>query len=201
MDNRSESMRANILHEAVERLRSGESRDTLLASYGDDADWLEPLLDLTVQLRELRQGLHNSSSEVSLTRFIARAKQIAPDVPAQRRWPLPHFALLAGLGGRVLIFRRASIAFGSLAMVLLLAWLALSQPWIGNQSPKPPIADFTTSSEPAVALITDSLPPVGNQVGDSIIPFTLRLSDGSTVTSGDLLNENRPTLIFFFKKR
>ncbi len=142
MDNRSESMRANILHEAVERLRSGESRDTLLASYGDDADWLEPLLDLTVQLRELRQGVPNTSAEVSLTRFIALAKQIAPDVPEPRRWPLPHFALLARLGGRVLTFRRASIAFGSLAMVLLLAWLALFQPWIGNQSPKPPVADF-----------------------------------------------------------
>ncbi len=145
MDNRSESKRANILHEAAERLRSGESRDTLLASYGDDADWLEPLLDLTVQLRELRQDVPNTSAEVSLTRFIARAKQIAPDVPEPRRWPLPHFALLGRLGGRVLTFRRASIAFGSLAMVLLVAWLALSQPWIGNQSPKTPAADFAAT--------------------------------------------------------
>ena len=145
MDNRSESKRANILHEAVERLRSGESRDALLASYGDDADWLEPLLDLTVQLKELRQDVHNSA-EVSLTRFIARAKQIAPEASEPRRWPLPQFALLAKLGGRVLTFRRASIAFGSLAMALLLAWLAFSQPWIGNQSPKTPVADFAATT-------------------------------------------------------
>lgn len=61
-----------------------------------------------------------------------------------------------------------------------------------------------SSNEPAIApppaLAADSLSPVGNQVGDRITPFTLRLSDGSTVTSADLLNENRPTLIFFFKK-
>jgi len=61
-----------------------------------------------------------------------------------------------------------------------------------------------TSSEPAVAsppaLAVDSLAPVGNQVGDRITPFTLRMSDGSTVKSADLLNENRPTLIFFFKR-
>ena len=41
---------------------------------------------------------------------------------------------------------------------------------------------------------------VGNQVGDRITPFTLRLVDGSTLTSGDLLSRNRPTLLFFFKK-
>ena len=61
-----------------------------------------------------------------------------------------------------------------------------------------------TSSEPTVApppaLAVDSLAPVGNQVGDRITPFTLRMSDGSTVKSADLLNENRPTLIFFFKR-
>ena len=61
-----------------------------------------------------------------------------------------------------------------------------------------------TSSEPAAAgpppLSADSLTPVGNQVGDRITPFTLRLSDGSTVTSADILNENRPTMIFFFKR-
>ena len=45
-------------------------------------------------------------------------------------------------------------------------------------------------------------PPVsvGNQVGDRITPFTLRLVDGTTLTSGDLLSRNRPTLLFFFKR-
>ncbi len=61
-----------------------------------------------------------------------------------------------------------------------------------------------SASEPATAglpaLPADSLSPVGNQVGDRITPFTLRLSDGSTVKSADILNENRPTMIFFFKR-
>ena len=61
-----------------------------------------------------------------------------------------------------------------------------------------------TSNEPAAALppalAADSLSPVGNQVGDRITPFTLRLGDGSIVTSSDLLDENQPTLIFFFKR-
>ena len=61
-----------------------------------------------------------------------------------------------------------------------------------------------TSSQPAAApppvLAVDSLAQVGNQVGDRITPFTLRLEDGTTVTSSELLDENRPTLIFFFKR-
>ena len=61
-----------------------------------------------------------------------------------------------------------------------------------------------SASEPAAAgppaLAADSLSPVGNQVGERITPFTLRLSDGSTVQSADLLNEDRPTFIFFFKR-
>ncbi len=61
-----------------------------------------------------------------------------------------------------------------------------------------------TSSEPAAAsppaLAVDSLAPVGNQVGERITPFTLRLSDGSTVTSSAMLDENQPTMIFFFKR-
>ena len=49
------------------------------------------------------------------------------------------------------------------------------------------------------------LPPsppvsVGIQVGDRITPFTLRLVDGTTLTSGDLLSRNRPTFLFFFKR-
>ena len=61
-----------------------------------------------------------------------------------------------------------------------------------------------TSSEPAAAsppaLAVDSLASVGNQVGDRITPFTLRLSDGSTVTSSAMLDKNQPTMLFFFKR-
>ena len=44
------------------------------------------------------------------------------------------------------------------------------------------------------------LTSVGIRVGDRITPFTLRLVDGSTLTSSDLLSRNRPTFLFFFKK-
>ena len=52
-----------------------------------------------------------------------------------------------------------------------------------------------TSDEPAQS----AAPTTGNQVGDQIHPFTLRLADGSIVTSADLTSQNRPTLLFFHK--
>ena len=61
-----------------------------------------------------------------------------------------------------------------------------------------------TSSAPSVAVkevvVSAPLTSVGIQVGDRITPFTLRLVDGSTLTSGDILSQNRPTFLFFFKK-
>ena len=49
-------------------------------------------------------------------------------------------------------------------------------------------------------VVSAPLTSVGSQVGNRITPFTLRMVDGSTLTSGDLLSRNRPTLLFFFKK-
>ncbi len=49
-------------------------------------------------------------------------------------------------------------------------------------------------------VVSAPLTSVGIQVGDRITPFTLRMVDGSNLTSGDLLRRNRPTLLFFFKK-
>ncbi len=61
-----------------------------------------------------------------------------------------------------------------------------------------------TSSEPAQsgipAPVSGSAVSLGSHVGDRIKPFALRLVDGSTVTSNDLLDQNRPTFLFFFKK-
>ena len=51
----------------------------------------------------------------------------------------------------------------------------------------------------AQALASQSLPRVGSQIGDRIIPFTLRLADGGVVTSDELLSQNRPTFLLFFK--
>ncbi len=56
-------------------------------------------------------------------------------------------------------------------------------------------AETGSSAVAAVAPVS-----VGNQVGDRVTPFTLRLADGTTLTSGDLIDRNRPTLLFFFKK-
>jgi len=53
------------------------------------------------------------------------------------------------------------------------------------------------SSAPTSASL--SLPQMGNQVGNQILPFTLRLADGSIVMSGDLVSQKRPTFLLFYK--
>ncbi len=62
----------------------------------------------------------------------------------------------------------------------------------GTSSAPPESSDQGEVGAPAVSL--------GIQVGDRIRPFTLRLVDGSTLTSDTLLTQNQPTLLFFFKK-
>ena len=61
----------------------------------------------------------------------------------------------------------------------------------------------SASSQPAQssALASGSQPSaqMGNQVGNQVIPFTLRLADGSLVTSAELASQNRPTFMLFFK--
>jgi hypothetical protein len=42
------------------------------------------------------------------------------------------------------------------------------------------------------------LPPVGTGVGHRIPEFTISLTDGTTVSLDDLLQEQRPTFLFFF---
>jgi peroxiredoxin len=39
---------------------------------------------------------------------------------------------------------------------------------------------------------------VGNQVGERVPDFTLKLADGTQVTSQELLVKHRPTYLFFF---
>ena len=39
----------------------------------------------------------------------------------------------------------------------------------------------------------------GSQVGDTIHPFSLRLADGSMVTSANLIGQGRPTFLMFFQ--
>ena len=60
-----------------------------------------------------------------------------------------------------------------------------------------------TSSKPTVpdriGVPDTASTSVGNKVGDRIIPFTVRLIDGSTVTSDELLSQGQPVFVFFFK--
>ena len=39
---------------------------------------------------------------------------------------------------------------------------------------------------------------VGHQIGNIVPEFTLALADGSTITSTQLVNDSRPTFLFFF---
>jgi hypothetical protein len=40
---------------------------------------------------------------------------------------------------------------------------------------------------------------IGNKVGERIPDFAITLVDGSTVTSGEILAQERPTFLFFFE--
>jgi cytochrome oxidase Cu insertion factor (SCO1/SenC/PrrC family) len=59
----------------------------------------------------------------------------------------------------------------------------------------------SSQSAPSMASVSaiEALPPLGNQVGNRIHPFTLRLIDGSMVTSADLAANHRPAFLLFFK--
>ncbi len=89
MDNQPGSSQENTLAQAIDRLTAGESLDTILASTGADAEWLEPLLTAATVVHDLRDTVPIPSAEVSLARFLAQAEQIAsesPSEPAPRHW-------------------------------------------------------------------------------------------------------------------
>jgi outer membrane biosynthesis protein TonB len=89
MDNQPGSSQENTLAHAIERLTAGESLDTILASAGADAEWLEPLLTAATAVHDLRDAVPIPSAEVSLARFLAQAEQIASEPPSEsapRHW-------------------------------------------------------------------------------------------------------------------
>ncbi|MBM3948337.1 MAG: hypothetical protein FJ312_03690 [SAR202 cluster bacterium] len=59
----------------------------------------------------------------------------------------------------------------------------------GEAAPSPTTAPTEPTQAPAAK--------VGNQVGDHIPDFSIRLADGSTKTSADLLAEGKPVFLFF----
>lgn len=60
---------------------------------------------------------------------------------------------------------------------------------VGETAPSPTTAPAEPTQAPSVK--------VGNQVGDYIPDFSIRLADGSTKTSADLLAESKPVFLFF----
>ncbi len=73
-----------------------------------------------------------------------------------------------------------------LLMPLLILALALALGCSGG-------SDTSLSAAPA------DQPELGNQVGQRIHPFTMRLLDGTTVTPASLENQNKPTFLLYFK--
>ena len=155
----SDSRRADILEEAVGRLRSGESLDVLMANCGAGADWLEPLLKMSVQVGELRESVPVAQSQASLSRFLAQAEHISSELSKpQQRWWVSYLGGVAMRGPRAPVLRLISVALGSVAVALLLAWLVLPRPWLGGQpsglsagliptaDDRPLVANFTVST-------------------------------------------------------
>ena len=55
-----------ILEGALERLAADESLDTILTGAGSDARWLEPMLMVAAEMRDLRQTVPVPPAEASL---------------------------------------------------------------------------------------------------------------------------------------
>jgi hypothetical protein len=73
---------------------------------------------------------------------------------------------------------------------------ATNTPAFGSPTPgsgSTPLATATGGAKTDLASI-----PVGTDVGDRIPEFAISLADGTTVTLDDLVQEQRPTFLFFF---
>ena len=81
------------------------------------------------------------------------------------------------------------------ASLLVLLTLAALTVTLACSSASPPRADPTK-------FLVHGLPlgdaTVGHQIGNVVPEFTLALADGSTITSTQLVNQSRPTFLFFF---
>lgn len=89
MHNGRRAQQETILEQAVERLNAGDDLNAVLSSVGADAEWLEPLLVVATEVRELREVVPVPSAEASLARFLSEAGRIASDLPtasAPGRW-------------------------------------------------------------------------------------------------------------------
>ena len=135
----SGSGRENVFQEAVERLGTGSSLESLMASYREDADWLEPLLKLTMSVREFGERVTAPPAQASLTRFLSQAAGLVSDPlhTPKERW-------VSSLGLAVLGRRRPAAigavcaGLGAVTVSVLMAWLVLAQPWADDPTLRSP---------------------------------------------------------------
>ncbi len=77
----------------------------------------------------------------------------------------------------------------------LLALLTLAALTLACSAETPPPTNTTQALAHGLPLGDAT---VGHQIGNIIPEFTLALADGSTITSTQLVNDSRPTFLFFF---
>lgn len=74
--NQSGTSTEDIFAAAVERLEAGESLEEVLNSFGSEAEWLGPLIKLTVETQDLQETIAVPSSEASLNNFLLAAESL-----------------------------------------------------------------------------------------------------------------------------
>ena len=89
------------------------------------------------------------------------------------------------------IFQGRSFPWALLVPLILVSALAFT---LGCGSSSKPVQSSSAVST------TGSSVSVGNRVGSRVPSFTISLLDGGTVSSDELVNQGRPTFLFFFKK-
>lgn len=82
----------DYLEEALAELAAGVSLETIVARAGDAAEWLAPLLEVSVDLEALQQDIPVPPPDASLQRLLAHGEALAntalPAEPAQPWWSI-----------------------------------------------------------------------------------------------------------------
>ncbi|CAI8030900.1 hypothetical protein GBAR_LOCUS17535 [Geodia barretti] len=98
-----------------------------------------------------------------------------------------------GWVGKVLLVLAVMLPIGGMAFSVYLSTSGTSWSPFGKQQ---------SGDESEYVLTSEDFPTaeldIGNQVGSQIPDFTLTLADGSAVTSAGLVEEGRPTYLFFW---
>lgn len=106
------------LEDALAMLAAGIPVAEILADAGDDADWLRPLLEVAVEVKELRPAISVPSPEASLQHVLAYGQKLAAETspPPQSNWSI----LLGNLFSGVWLPRLATGLVSALLIVVLM---------------------------------------------------------------------------------